>query len=219
MATNTYQPDDSTGLDTYLDQANPTTNYGGNATMTFGDVFVKSDGFEFPLLEFDISDITAGSTVTSASLDLFAESVVTGGFDSRVQRIVRSDWSESQATWNIYKTGNDWSTTGARHDGNDISTTNQVTFTATTGSGSFTISGLGTLAQDALDTRSGKFRFKLFPNFSGSSKYMTLTSSGGATSANRPKLTVNYTVPAATNINRIERKFSRGVLRGVGRGR
>lgn len=155
MAQNVYQPDATAGKDTYLHSSSATTNFGTADPLNLGQVF----GLTFRMIiEFDISDITAGSTITATSLALDVQSAANGGgaAASHAYRLLRSDWVETEATWNIYKTSNNWTTAGAGSDGNDYTSTNGVAFNLLTSAGTLTITGLETLAQDALDNRSGK---------------------------------------------------------------
>lgn len=191
-ATNTYQPDATAGKDTYIFSGGPTTNF-GTANPIFMGQFLG--GTYKTIIEFDISDIRAGSTINTATLDLNIESTINGGgsLAAHVYRIIRSDWEELQATWNIYKTSNNWTTAGAGSDGNDYTSTNGVAFDLRTSAGTLTITGLANLAQDALDNQSGKLILLLQKDSAADSQTNSPSSSDSGTAGNRPKLTVDYT--------------------------
>lgn len=72
-----------------------------------------------------LSNLPAGLTVTSATVfgylhtaggDMMASHTFTA------RRLLR-DWVRAEATWNIYSTGNSWTTAGAQSAGNDRSST------------------------------------------------------------------------------------------------
>jgi hypothetical protein len=105
--------------DTKIDPNNVTTNYGTDTTCS-------SFGFDAAcLIAFDLAStgITA-SEVVEAELKVYGES---RGFQHSmsVSQLLRN-WSSSQATWNVYSTGNSWGTAGAKNSSSDFSTTNQA---------------------------------------------------------------------------------------------
>ena len=56
---------DTAGSDTYLDANNPAKNYGGS------DKLVLQQGAAYPLLQFDLSTLPAGSRIVEAKLLLY----------------------------------------------------------------------------------------------------------------------------------------------------
>jgi hypothetical protein len=83
------------------------------------------------LLKFDLSELT-GKTINYAYLKVYETQA---GYQHLmyVYPILRTDWVENQATWNIYKTGNNWATAGALGLGTDYTTTNISSTGATNG--------------------------------------------------------------------------------------
>lgn len=154
--TNTYQAG-ATGCgntncgaatpDNWMDNGNATTNNGTGVGIQVGRNFV---GNVFRgLLEFNVNDIPNGSTITAASLTINI-TVVNSPTKHTMCRLRRADWSETQSTWNIYKTSNNWSTAGAANTTNDIESpgsgnTACVGFTPNTSTGAQTITGLAGL--------------------------------------------------------------------------
>jgi hypothetical protein len=131
--------DDYAGTeDTRLVQTSPTTNYGS------GDAFdmhkAVADQYLHSIIRFSgLSNISAGVTVSSAVLSLYhfnGTSVQTFS----LRRLLRN-WVEAQATWNIYSTGNNWSTAGATSDGNDRSSGVSATLTSSSSTGRYRNSG------------------------------------------------------------------------------
>jgi hypothetical protein len=101
-------------VDTTLDAANPTFNYGADLTAR-----VDADPSRVALLRFDISSIAPGATVTAAELALTtaADALEEGS----VQIFeVTENWAEGDAVgaagpanWTQRTTNNDWTTPGA----------------------------------------------------------------------------------------------------------
>lgn len=98
--------------DAYLKQDNPTNNYGSITSLQIQDYELNTWR---TLLEFDISELPGGATLNSASLELDYYSYTTTdpvGKTIWVYKLTKQDWVQSQATWNIYKSGSDWTTPG-----------------------------------------------------------------------------------------------------------
>lgn len=81
--------------DTYVDSANPSTNYGTDVTIRLRGA---NSPFRNGLIHFDLSSVPAGSTVTQASLTLSVSSdgSATGGTLSQVN----GSWTETGVTYN-----------------------------------------------------------------------------------------------------------------------
>jgi len=109
--TYTSQPDETTGIDTYIESVNTTANYGANALFQAGEYNVGTQIFR-GLIKFDFSSIPFGALSSSATLSLWL--YFDGADNTRIHRFYRQlrDWVELQATWNIWKTSNNWATAG-----------------------------------------------------------------------------------------------------------
>lgn len=109
--TYTLQPDGTAGLDTYLQSSTPTTNRGGNTVFYVGELTSGADTLR-TLIKFDLSGIPASEVCTSATLSLWH--TLNDASNTRTMRVYRQlrDWVETQATWNIWKTSNNWATAG-----------------------------------------------------------------------------------------------------------
>ena len=77
-----------------------------------------------------------------------------------LHRILRIDWVEAEATWNIYKSGSSWSTAGCSSDGNDYTTTNVVTSTVPAGYGWKSVD-ITNLWNDAIDAGATSLNIRL----------------------------------------------------------
>ena len=80
--------------DSYVNQALPGTNYGTATTMY---IQAKTKTAKRALAQFDLSSIPSGSTINSATLELYAASIV-GTTTLNVHRITGT-WTETGVTW------------------------------------------------------------------------------------------------------------------------
>jgi hypothetical protein len=85
--------------DSYVNQQATTTNYG---TATAMYVQAKTGQARRSLVQFDISSIPSGSTINSATLELYA-TAVSGSQTLNVHRIT-GIWTEADVTWNTIPT-------------------------------------------------------------------------------------------------------------------
>jgi hypothetical protein len=96
--------------DAGLSELAPTTNNGSATTL-------KVDGDDpggkdlYSALRWDLSQIPAGATVTSATVTLNISSPSSQTYG--VFELKRA-WSEGQVNWNVASTGNLWATAGAK---------------------------------------------------------------------------------------------------------
>lgn len=107
--------------DTKLNPSATTTNY--DTETSTGSA--GSDNTAI-LLKFDIGSTgIVAADVVSADLRIYGES---RGFqhDMTVYRALRN-WVSTQATWNIYSTGNNWGTAGATNSSSDYTTSHAST--------------------------------------------------------------------------------------------
>jgi hypothetical protein len=123
----TIQP---SSKDNFIYSGTATTNYG---TLAYVQTYTNVGAVpQRPLIEFVPNwgtDPPAGATISNATLYLYYYDV--GLLDPvgrtiNCYRLLRTDWHETQSTWNIYKTSNNWTTAGAGSDGNDYTTTNMA---------------------------------------------------------------------------------------------
>ena len=194
MATYTSQPDETSGIDTFLhgysDLQN--TNYATDALLQIGELNNTTASPCRTLIKFDLSSLV-GANIISATLSLFvSEDYADNARTFRAFRMKRA-WVESQATWNIYSTGNNWSTAGGFHSDDceqtDIGTCDftdseaantEKTFTLTAAKvrewidGTFTNNGLLIKADTELN------------------EGYLMHSSSSATAGYRPKLVIEY---------------------------
>lgn len=108
--------------DTILKNGAPTTNYDTDTELLVGEANFAAAIWR-SLLRPDFSSIPAGQIFSAVTLKL----TVTNDYSSntrtmRCHRVLR-DWVSNQATWNIFKTANNWTTAGCGSSGNDYAAT------------------------------------------------------------------------------------------------
>jgi len=99
---------------TYMDAGSPTTNFNDGWPRYIGSVAAENRSiFRFVMPTIDVGVIT--------KIELFLYSAERGGaaFNCLLYALRRSDWVQSQATWNIFKTSNNWGTAGAKNTASD----------------------------------------------------------------------------------------------------
>ena len=194
----TYQEgtDSYTGcLDTMGQEYRPNTNLGTLATMqaTWWADTDRSNTF----IKWDLSAL-AGSTVSAVSIALLQNSGSPGNTVS-VYRLLRN-WVVGQATWNIYSTGNSWSTAGGAYNDADRSSTLSVSLATDNGTGTWqtwlTTAQLVTDVQNFIDGTYSNYGWVFTCNDVGDFHEHTFASSEDTTAAERPKITITYTPSA-----------------------
>lgn len=106
--------------DTYIDSQNATTNNDGGAALVIGSSWASTSFARRALLTFDTSAL-AGLTVRECKLRLVCSANGGSGLATLSARRVLRAYSPTQVTWNVYSTGNNWTTAGAKSTGSDIS--------------------------------------------------------------------------------------------------
>lgn len=98
--------------DTHIIQYYPNTNYG---TMPIFSIRDLNNEAIRTIISFDLTSIPAGAKLLSATLALYYYNQVFAypvGKLVRIYECTRPQWIETEATWNIYKTGYPWTTPG-----------------------------------------------------------------------------------------------------------
>jgi len=112
--TRTFQP---SAADSWLDQKNDTTNYGSDTTMTVDSHRLGVSRNGRAVVQFDISQIPTGSTVSSATLSLYA-SAVPASTRTYYAHVITTSWAEGTVTWNT-----PWTTPGGDSNASTVSAT------------------------------------------------------------------------------------------------
>ena len=166
--------------DTYLDQTNSTTNYGTATTM---GVRNRNGQARRSMVQFDLSGIPAGSTITAATLELYATAAPATAQTLNVHHVTGT-WTETGVTWATiptYAGTADASISGGTATGWKIWTVTPVVQAWLAG----TYTNYGVLVKCNVETNSTSYAY-------------TISSKENATTANRPILRVTYTPPGGT---------------------
>lgn len=204
----TFGPENSL-RDTFIQSGNPTFNWGARNLLQL-DWF--NPGEQRAMLCWDVNTIPTGVTVSSATLDMVVQNntlalevdcgaypmLVLPSGDHFVEGTGLGSATGDGATWSTYDGSTSWTTAGGDYDAGfkssfsiapsettksiDVTTAVQKALTSYRGSG-------GTIA--ILLRRD---------TYSGSLTNYRLWSEQAATSANRPVLTINYTLPGGSRL-------------------
>ena len=175
-------------IDTMIKQGSATSNFGTGATIEVdGDDGSGVD--KTILLKWDVSSIPAGKTVTSASL-VFRVLDATG--NSYQVYELKQNWVETQSTWNVFSTGNNWQTAGA-FGANDRGTVVLGTAGPASVGTNYTVtlnaSGIA-LVQNWVNNPATNFGLVI--GNSTSTDGLDFSSSEAATAVDHPKLVITY---------------------------
>lgn len=203
--TTTLQPG-AAGYDTYCISTTANTNYGTAELFGNGD-WSSATAAIVSFIKFDLSSIPSGHTVSDATLALYeydaSDVTGVGSWATNLHRLLR-DWVEGEATWNIYSTGNSWTTAGAKSDGNDRDADVSAAVTLDgTAAAAFVEWNAATLTDDVGKMVAGTYSNYGWviesPNaeYQGTDQaYNAYRSSDYGTSSDRPKLTVIHSSPS-----------------------
>jgi hypothetical protein len=187
----TIQP---SGADTFLLEASPTTNLGTSTDLRTSPL--TGSRYRLPCM-FDFSAvIPAGATVTLARFSIYASYSTLTSRTITVYRLLRTDWVETQATWNIYKTGSNWGTAGALNTSTDITTTDAATATSVAAN-NWLVFTVTAQVQTALDSVSGLAHFLMADTGASANGWNGFYSREYAITDRCPKLYIEYTEPSA----------------------
>jgi len=195
----TLQPDETTGLDTYLNQGQLTRNYGLSVTLRSGKIVDNTRGL---LMFSGLTGIPSDATVAAASLTLYCESE--SATTDRVVGVHRAltQWyegnsanadpgaGEDASTWNLRNANGSvaWAGGAGGASGSDWTATATDTKDITAPSAAYTWNVQADLAAWVAGSASnyGWWLINVGEAVSNSQKVFTPTN--GATTANRPKL-------------------------------
>jgi len=196
MPTLTLQPSDATSKDIYIISDLATTNTDGNGNVGIGERNNAVGSIRRTLIQFDLSTLPADAIISSAILSLYLSSNLADNTRTfGVHRLKRA-WVPAQATWNIYSTGNNWSTAGGFHADDCEQTNIGSTSIVASPSVGFIDFSLTPTTKTGLDLGNG---FLILAQTTELNDYHEFLSSDDATAGNRPKLVITYTVPATSN--------------------
>jgi len=190
----TLQPGASDGVDSYMDEINPTTNYGNSTQMYVGHGI--TDGYRTnSLVKFDYSAIPKGSRIDEMEMTLYVISV--SADDVYAYRVL-VPWTEGGVTWNSRDGANNWSGAGCNGSGTDRDTSHfdyLPILSGCTGYYTWTFSNGGqTMMQSHFENNQGILLTDNL-NGTGSARTVVFATSDNASASNWPKMVVDYTPP------------------------
>lgn len=123
MSTLIIQP---STIDNWLQSALPTTNYGGDITLSVQEYSGGSPhNYGRTIIKFDFSSLPVDAIISAASLGLYsAYQEGSAGRTYWAYELTQTEWVELESTWNIYKTGSAWAAAGG-----DFTTTDGASVT------------------------------------------------------------------------------------------
>ena len=196
MATLTVQGSGVT--DVSIDSSAPTTNYETNVHIWVGESNTIAAVYR-GLVKFDISSIPAGSTINSAVLTLtFVSDSSDNARTLSVYRVKRA-WVVTQATWNIYSTGNNWTSAGCSDTTDDREATDIGTVAvpaSPTLDTEYAITLTASQVQQMLTGGSFTNNGFLLKVDTENNDELDYYSTDDPATTKRPKLVVDYTEPA-----------------------
>lgn len=114
MAQVTLNATEAVHIDGGTSGSQQTTNYEGlSAQLDIGKLGSGTGERRRSLIQFDLSSIPATATVTGVTFKIYNQGtdLTNNARTMRAYRI-RRNWTENQVTWNVYTTGNSWTTAG-----------------------------------------------------------------------------------------------------------
>ena len=173
------------------------TNYNSNTNM---EAFYSTDFGTYrsvSLIQMPLTNLPNNVIINSATFSAYYGDKYNTPTNKVVRMNIcrRSDWVESQATYNIYKTGSNWGTAGALNTTNDIDTSTETTSTVP--------SAYGWMNWDAIDhvkhayTNSLDFNVILRTTDNHASAVKWFTREYATDTSLRPKLVIEYASAAS----------------------
>lgn len=207
MTVTTLQPDDTTGIDNFINHQANTNNNGTNIAIVVGTATANRP--RRGIMLWDVSAVTAGSTINSAILTLVCSAEAsTTDYDVQVHRgkVVTYEGAQSNAApavgedasiWNYRNANGSVAWTGGA--GGAAGTEFETTATAST-----TITGTGTftwdITADVAAWVGGATNYGIWlvsSDEASANTSKTFRSSSYTTADDRPKLVIDWTAPAA----------------------
>lgn len=204
---------------TLYEQGEGATSNGVGAELFTGNIDRGTNALRRALIQFDLSEIPAGATIESATLNVFVSKVPPGaGADPSTLHKITTDWGEgtsnagtdggkgtfttdNDATWiHTFSPGSTWTTAG----GDFVADESASTDLGGVGAYSYSSEGMVADVQAWLDDAETNFGWMIRGNEGVRMTARKLVSRESGIADRRPTLVVTYTGGTATNIEDIQ---------------
>jgi hypothetical protein len=166
--------------------ANADVNYG---TYTYLETGYNGTEYKRALIKFDVTGLPAAAVVEKAEATLYCGSVATGSPQFAFYRVTWSDWNETEATWVSSTVSATWPDAGGVYD------SSTATAYKAPGTGKYISWELDpAMLQDWINNPGNNFGLILISKGNEIGECV-FASSQAAVAAQRPELTVYYTLP------------------------
>jgi hypothetical protein len=177
--------------DSYISDANPSSNFGNLSSMLMG-WFTSPDEAARALFHFDLSQLGGATTITSAVLHLWIDQMFVTqslGETGRIRRITTPGWVEDEVTWDDANVSVPWTTRGG-----DFTSTDQTTFALNDWGPApqERTEIVTTLAQDAIDNRFDQLHLIIMKDPESGNEYAAQIESSEDLSHVQPFLRVDH---------------------------
>lgn len=175
--------------DAQISSANATTNYDTQEPIYITNAWATSSTTRMLLFTFNIASL-ASKTIGSAILYLKVIDTSPGGLPAffQARKILRA-YVAAEVTWNVYSSGNNWTTAGAQSEGNDVSADYWGSIHGEVDE-QFLPFDITRMVQAAVDAAETTLRIIVGSNATNGNNSVGFASLGNATAGNRPSLRV-----------------------------
>jgi len=190
-------------IETNLNSANPTSNYGASVEMQVGE-WNAGTAVARGLIKWDLSSIPANATIVSAILSLYVKTDLSSNTRTlRAYRVLRN-WTEGNsvaeynATWNEYTTDSAWGTAGCGNTTSDREATDIGSVSVLHNESTGTEKQISLTASKVQEWINGTLTNNgvLLQVDTETDDLWSYDTHEGTTANLRPKLVITYTVPS-----------------------
>lgn len=189
--------------DSYVRQHVPTTNFGSSNPLLLGS---NSTEGSKALIQFTLPS-DPGGTITDIDFVVTKQNYTNQSNDpgnAEIHEGTRSNWVESEVTWNVYSTGNNWTTAGGDYSATIIDAIANGTIQGISNDNpvAFTIQGSGATNPLSLNWTDTVDLFMVWQNYNGvtNADNFFFYSKEETTSSFRPYLEITYTASVSRRI-------------------
>lgn len=196
LDTYTSQPDSSTGLDTFMGQFGPTTNFSSDQSVYIGESNSVANADNILITKYDLTSIPSGAIATAAIFSLWNYQNIGGNASVVYVHKLLVPYNLAQVTWNQRQTGVNWNTGGGQGLGSDIESspiaTRSMSASETNGEKQWSNFDLYELSKYFGNTPDKTNYGEVYRVQTGVNNGYGYRSSRYSTSSERPKMVIEY---------------------------